>query len=204
MSSQVSVVGYRDYAVYCASKGGVNQLTKALALEWSSRGVTVNAVGPTFIYTPGTPHLLDKPEVQKSILDRLPIARLGTITDVAGAVIYLASPAGGLVTGELLLVDGGWTAQYLRRHSEGPKHEALESLREYVGKRVGMTDYPSFRQAGYDCGSGPTESFCGTLTLRLKGRGMYWDKDNAEAIMALGSLYYSNLWTNYWAKQRAA
>jgi 2-deoxy-D-gluconate 3-dehydrogenase len=111
MSSQVSVVGYRDYAVYCASKGGVNQLTKALALEWSSRGVTVNAVGPTFIYTPGTAHLLDKPEVQKSILDRLPIERLGTITDVAGAVIYLASPAGGLVTGEILLVDGGWTAQ---------------------------------------------------------------------------------------------
>jgi len=111
MSSQVSVVGYRDYAVYCASKGGVNQLTKALALEWSSRGVTVNAIGPTFIYTPGTAHLLDQPEVQKSILGRLPINRLGTITDVAGAVIYLASPAGGLVTGELLLVDGGWTAQ---------------------------------------------------------------------------------------------
>jgi len=111
MSSQVSVVGYRDYAVYCASKGGLNQLTKALALEWSSRGVTVNAVGPTFIYTPGTAHLLDQPEVQKSILDRLPINRLGTITDVAGAVIYLASPAGGLVTGELLLVDGGWTSQ---------------------------------------------------------------------------------------------
>ena len=111
MSSQVSVVGYRDYAVYCASKGGVNQLTKALALEWSARGVTVNAVGPTFIYTPGTAHLLDQSEVKESILSRLPINRLGTITDVAGAVIYLASPAGGLVTGELILVDGGWTAQ---------------------------------------------------------------------------------------------
>jgi 2-deoxy-D-gluconate 3-dehydrogenase len=111
MSSQVSVVGYRDYSVYCASKGGLNQLTKVLALEWSSRGVTVNAVGPTFIYTPGTAHLLDQPEVQKSILDRLPINRLGAIADVAGAVIYLASPAGGLVTGELLLVDGGWTSQ---------------------------------------------------------------------------------------------
>ena len=111
MSSQVSVVGYRDYAVYCASKGGLNQLTKALALEWSPRGVTVNAIGPTFIYTPGTAHLLDKPEVKGSILSHLPIGRLGTITDVAGAVIYLASPAGGLVTGEILLVDGGWTSQ---------------------------------------------------------------------------------------------
>ena len=104
--------------------------------------------------------------------------------------------------GSLVLLDR--LGHYLRRHREGPRHEALESLRQYVGKRVAMTDYPSFRQAGYDCGSGPTESFCGTLTLRLKGRGMYWDKDNAEAIMALGSLYYSNLWTNYWAKQRAA
>jgi NAD(P)-dependent dehydrogenase (short-subunit alcohol dehydrogenase family) len=111
MSSQVSVVGYRDYAVYCASKGGLNQLTKALALEWSAGGVTVNAIGPTFIYTPGTAHLLDKPEVKDSILSHLPIGRLGTIADVAGAVIYLASPAGGLVTGELLLVDGGWTSQ---------------------------------------------------------------------------------------------
>jgi len=111
MSSQVSVVGYREYAAYCASKGGLNQLTKALALEWSPRGVTVNAIGPTFIYTPGTAHLLDKPEVKDSILSHLPIGRLGTITDVAGAVIYLASPAGGLVTGEILLVDGGWTAQ---------------------------------------------------------------------------------------------
>lgn len=104
--------------------------------------------------------------------------------------------------GSLVFLDR--LGHYLRRHSEGPKHEALESLREYVGKRVAMTDYPSFREAGYDCGSGPTESFCGTLTLRLKARGMYWDKNNAEAIMALGSLYYSNLWTNYWAKQRAA
>jgi len=95
-------------------------------------------------------------------------------------------------------------SNYLRRHRQGPKREALESLREYIGKRVNMTDYPSFRQAGYDCGSGPTESFCGTLTARLKGRGMRWDKDNAEAIMALGSLYYSNLWANYWTQQRAA
>ena len=57
---------------------------------------------------------------------------------------------------------------------------------------------------GYDCGSGPTESFCGTLTARLKGRGMHWDKDNAESIMALASLYYSNLWHHYWHKQQAA
>jgi len=103
--------------------------------------------------------------------------------------------------GSLVMLDK--LSNYLRRHRRGPKYEALASLREYIAKRVYMTDYPSFRQAGYDCGSGPTESFCGTLTARLKGRGMRWDKDNAGTIMALGSLYYSNLWRDYWSRQRA-
>lgn len=111
LSSQASVVGIPRHAIYCATKGAVNQLTKVLALEWSARGVTVNAVGPTFIYTPGTAERLDQPAFRDSVLQRLPIGRVGTIADVAGAVIYLASPAGALVTGTLLLVDGGWTAQ---------------------------------------------------------------------------------------------
>jgi len=93
---------------------------------------------------------------------------------------------------------------YLRRHRSGLKREALESLREYVGKRVAMTDYPTFRELGYDCGSGPTESLCGTLTDRLKGSGMRWDKDNAESVMALAGLYHSGLWRSYWKAQRAA
>jgi 2-deoxy-D-gluconate 3-dehydrogenase len=111
MSSQASVVGIRDHTVYCASKGGVNQLTRVLALEWSARGVTVNAVAPTFIYTPGTAERLDTPAYRQGVLDRLPIGRVGTIADVAAAVIYLASPAGAMVTGTVLMVDGGWTAQ---------------------------------------------------------------------------------------------
>ena len=111
MSSQASVVGIRDHAVYCASKGGVNQLTRVLALEWSAQGVTVNAVAPTFIYTPGTAERLDDPEYLEGVLARLPIGHVGTITDVAGAVIYLASPAAAMVTGTVLLVDGAWTAQ---------------------------------------------------------------------------------------------
>lgn len=111
MSSQASVVGIRDHAVYCATKGGVNALTRVLALEWSAQGVTVNAVAPTFIYTPGTAERLDDPVYLKGVLERLPIARVGSITDVAAAVIYLASPAGGMVNGHVLLVDGGWTAQ---------------------------------------------------------------------------------------------
>lgn len=111
MSSQAGVVGIRDHAVYCASKGGVNMITKVLALEWSARGVTVNAVAPTFIYTPGTAERLDQPEYLQGVLDRLPIGKVGTTTDVAGAVIYLASPAAAMVSGHVLLVDGAWTAQ---------------------------------------------------------------------------------------------
>jgi 2-deoxy-D-gluconate 3-dehydrogenase len=111
MSSQAGVVGIRDHAVYSASKGGVNLLTKVLALEWSARGVTVNAVAPTFTYTPGTAERLDQPEYLEGVLTRLPIGRVGTTTDVAAAVIYLASPAGAMVSGHVLLVDGAWTAQ---------------------------------------------------------------------------------------------
>lgn len=111
VSSQVSIVGIPEGVAYCASKGGVNQLTKVLALEWSSRGVNINAVGPTFIYTPGTAERLDTPDFRANVLARIPAGRIGSIDDVAGAVVYLASPASDLVTGTLLLVDGGWTAQ---------------------------------------------------------------------------------------------
>ncbi|MEW9699555.1 SDR family NAD(P)-dependent oxidoreductase [Paenibacillus sp. SI8] len=111
MSSQASVVGIVDHAVYCTSKGGVNQLTKVLALEWSAKGVNVNAVGPTFTYTPGNSERLDDPAYLEGVLARIPNQRLAEISDVAGAVIYLASPASDMVTGVTLMVDGGWTAQ---------------------------------------------------------------------------------------------
>lgn len=111
MSSQAGIVGIRRHAVYSASKGGVNLLTRVLALEWAPHGVTVNAVAPTFIRTPGTAERLDDPAFLADVLSRLPIGHVGTPMDVAGAVIYLASPAAALVTGSILLVDGGWTAQ---------------------------------------------------------------------------------------------
>lgn len=111
ISSQASVVGIVDHAVYCASKGGVNQLTRVLALEWSSKGVNVNAVAPTFTYTPGTAERLDNPEYYQNVVSRIPANRVAELQDVAGAVIYLASSAGNMVTGTTLLVDGGWTAQ---------------------------------------------------------------------------------------------
>ncbi len=92
---------------------------------------------------------------------------------------------------------------YVRRHRRGAKHEALKGRRDFLGKRVAMTDYPRFRQLSYDCGSGPTESQCGGLTARLKGPGMRWDKSNAEAMMALACIRHSGLWSTYWQSQRA-
>ena len=111
ISSQASLVGIRDHAVYCASKGAVNQFVRVLALEWGALGVTVNAVAPTFIYTPGTAERLDDPTYLQAVVDRIPLGKVGSIADVAGAVIYLASAAGDLVNGSVLTVDGGWTAQ---------------------------------------------------------------------------------------------
>lgn len=111
VSSQASLVGIRDHVVYSASKGGVNQMVRVLALEWGALGVTVNAVAPTFIYTPGTAERLDDPAYLAAVVDRIPIGRVGEIRDVAGAVVYLASQAGAMVNGSILTVDGGWTAQ---------------------------------------------------------------------------------------------
>jgi NAD(P)-dependent dehydrogenase (short-subunit alcohol dehydrogenase family) len=111
ISSQAGQVGIVRHAAYCASKGGVDQLTRVLALEWASSGVTVNAVAPTFIRTPGTAERLDDPEFLAGVLARIPAGKVGTTTDVAGAVIYLASAAAAMVNGSVLTVDGGWTAQ---------------------------------------------------------------------------------------------
>ncbi|MGD9927855.1 MAG: SDR family NAD(P)-dependent oxidoreductase [Sphaerochaeta sp.] len=110
ISSQASVVAIPHEAVYCASKGGLNMLTKVLAAEWSPSNITVNAVGPTFVYTPGTAERLDDPAFLAGVLGKIPRGRVASIDDVASAVLYLASDHADMVTGTLLLVDGGWTA----------------------------------------------------------------------------------------------
>ncbi len=111
LGSQAGIVGIRRHAVYSASKGGVNLLTKVLALEWAPHGVTVNAIAPTWIYTPGTAERLDDPAFLAEVLARIPVGRVGSTKDVAATVVFLASRAAGLVTGTILSVDGGWTAQ---------------------------------------------------------------------------------------------
>jgi len=111
MASQAGLVGIRRHAAYSASKAAVIGLTRVLALEWSPLGVTVNAVAPTWVYTPGTADRLDDPAFLASVLERIPAGRVAQTADVAAAVLYLASPAAGMVTGSVLTVDGGWTAQ---------------------------------------------------------------------------------------------
>jgi len=84
------------------------------------------------------------------------------------------------------------------------KRKALEKLQHYVAPRVAMLDYPTFRARGWDIGSGPTEAFCKTLTGRLKGPGMRWDKPHAEGLMALAAIRASGLWASYWHTRREA
>jgi NAD(P)-dependent dehydrogenase (short-subunit alcohol dehydrogenase family) len=111
MGSQAGRAGIRQQSVYCSSKAAIEGLTRTLALEWAPNNVTVNVVAPTFIRTPGTAPFLDQPEYRDSVLARIPLGRVGSPMDVAAAVVYLASPAADLVTGSVLTVDGGWTAQ---------------------------------------------------------------------------------------------
>jgi 2-deoxy-D-gluconate 3-dehydrogenase len=110
ISSQAGVVGIEERAAYCASKGGVTQLTKVLALELASHQITVNAVAPTFVETELTRSTLANPAWRERILSRIPLGRVGSVEEIAAAVVYLASQEAGLITGHTLLVDGGWTA----------------------------------------------------------------------------------------------
>jgi NAD(P)-dependent dehydrogenase (short-subunit alcohol dehydrogenase family) len=110
ISSQTGTVAIQMRAAYCASKAGVNLLTKVLALEWGPYNINVNAVAPTFIETPMTKPMLENPAFREMVLNKILLGRVGQPKDVLGAVIYLASEASSLVTGHVLLVDGGWTA----------------------------------------------------------------------------------------------
>ncbi len=110
ITSQMGVVALPNRVTYCASKGGVVQLTKVLALEWAQYNVNVNAIGPTFIKTPLTEPILANEEFRQEVLWRIPMGRVGEVRDVVGAAVFLASDASDFITGHTLLVDGGWVA----------------------------------------------------------------------------------------------
>jgi NAD(P)-dependent dehydrogenase (short-subunit alcohol dehydrogenase family) len=112
VSSQAGVVALPGEAVYCAAKAAVSHLTRCLAVEWGQYGITANAVAPTYIRTPGTERGLSDPIFRADVEERIAaLHRIGEPNEVAGAVVFLCSPAASLITGETLVIDGGWTVR---------------------------------------------------------------------------------------------
>jgi NAD(P)-dependent dehydrogenase (short-subunit alcohol dehydrogenase family) len=111
VGSILSVIGIAGRAPYAASKAAVANLTRVLALEWAGQGVTVNAICPGPFGTEMNRPLLNDPEKYAAFVAKIPLGRWGELHEIAGATIFLASDASSFVTGSLLFVDGGWTAQ---------------------------------------------------------------------------------------------
>jgi NAD(P)-dependent dehydrogenase (short-subunit alcohol dehydrogenase family) len=111
LGSQAGTVALPTESIYCMTKAGISHLTKCLAVEWGKYNITVNTVAPTFIRTPGTARALSDDAFRADVLSRIALGRIGEPMEVAGAVVFLASPAASLITGETLLIDGGWTAR---------------------------------------------------------------------------------------------
>lgn len=111
IGSQAGFVALSSESVYCMTKAGIAHLTKCLALEWAPYNIRVNAVAPTFIKTPGTRKWLDDADFLESVMRRIPLGRVGQADEVALPVVFLASGAASLITGETLMIDGGWTIQ---------------------------------------------------------------------------------------------
>jgi NAD(P)-dependent dehydrogenase (short-subunit alcohol dehydrogenase family) len=112
LGSQAGFVALPGEAIYCMTKAAISHLTKCLAVEWGKHNITVNAVAPTFITTPGTDEFLADTAHRADVVERIAaLHRIGEPMEVAGAVVFLASPAASLITGDTIMIDGGWTAR---------------------------------------------------------------------------------------------
>jgi len=110
MSSQMGHVGGRDRTVYCATKHGIEGLTKAMCIEYASHGIRVNTIGPTFVRTPLTAPTFADPDKAAWVMSKIKLGRVAEVQDLMGAVVFLCSDAAAMITGTHLIVDGGWTA----------------------------------------------------------------------------------------------
>lgn len=110
MSSILGAVALPNQLAYASSKGGVDQMTKVMALEWAQKGVRVNAIAPTYFETELVAQLRNDPERFNFINERTPMGRWGYPNELEGIVIFLASPASDFITGQTIYIDGGWTA----------------------------------------------------------------------------------------------
>jgi NAD(P)-dependent dehydrogenase (short-subunit alcohol dehydrogenase family) len=112
LGSQAGHVALPTESVYCMTKAGIAHLTKCLAVEWGKHNINVNCIAPTFIATPGTEPALSDPKFRADVEERIAaLHRVGRPVDVCGAIIFLASPAASLITGDTIMIDGGWTAR---------------------------------------------------------------------------------------------
>lgn len=193
---------------YVAGTSGNHEVAGRM-MRQIGRQVELSQAQIKYSVSDGAPWILKQLNIQLPMLDDnvLDIFHLREyVTEASHALFGQGSQEAGAwktemmetvkAQGSLVMLDR--LGEYLTGKPDDSGQTELQELRDYLAKRISMTDYPTFIQQGYDIGSGPTESFCGGLTKRLKGAGMRWDQDNAEALMALAGLYSSHLWDKYW------
>ena len=111
ISSIAGLVGFPGISAYCASKGGVTEFTREAALDYASKGITVNAIDPGVIVTDMTKDMIENKETNKNLLENTPVGRFGKPEDIGNAAVFLALDESSFITGHNLVVDGGWTAR---------------------------------------------------------------------------------------------